>query len=113
VCCVGWGTPKGANSKCKVLPDNFEEIKVISWCISGDGRCPFKFDHQLGSYCYKDCSLKSVDNGKERVEVAAGDDKRQITAIFTCTLSGKFLPFTKALQPNAIQKVFHVLPTGP
>ena len=30
--------------------------------------------------------------GAKRVEIAAVDDKQQITAIFTCTLSGKFLP---------------------
>ena len=30
--------------------------------------------------------------GGKRIEIAAVDDKRQITAIFTYTLSGKFLP---------------------
>lgn len=30
--------------------------------------------------------------GTKRVEIAAIDDKRQITAVFACTMSGKFLP---------------------
>ena len=35
-----------------------------------------------------------MDHGKEgtkRVEIAAVDDKRQITAVFACSMSGKFL----------------------
>ena len=31
-------------------------------------------------------------HGNKRVEIAAVDDKRQITALFTCTAAGKFLP---------------------
>jgi len=52
-----------------------------------------------------------VDYGKKgmkRMEKAAVDDKRQITAIFACTLPGKFLPMqliyqgttTKCLSKN-------------
>jgi len=36
--------------------------------------------------------------GMKRVEIAAVDDKRQITAIFACTLSGKFLPIQLIYQ---------------
>ena len=30
--------------------------------------------------------------GAKRVEILGSDDKRQLTALFSCTLSGKFLP---------------------
>ena len=30
--------------------------------------------------------------GAKRVEITGSDDKRQLTAFFSCTLSGKFLP---------------------
>lgn len=30
--------------------------------------------------------------GTKRVEISAKDDKRQITAVFACSLSGTFLP---------------------
>ena len=30
--------------------------------------------------------------GAKRVVIAGSDDKRQITALFSCTLSGRFLP---------------------
>ena len=30
--------------------------------------------------------------GTKRVEIAGVEDKRQITAVFACTMSGKFLP---------------------
>jgi len=29
--------------------------------------------------------------GTKRVEIAGSDDKRQLTALFSCTMSGKFL----------------------
>ena len=37
-------------------------------------------------------------NGTKRMEIAAVDDKRQITAIFACTLAGKFLPMQLIYQ---------------
>ena len=65
---MGYTTRK-ANSKCKILPDNFEEIKSnfladVRAVVEMEG-CPSEFCHQLGSHCYKDCSLESVDNGKK------------------------------------------------
>ena len=33
-----------------------------------------------------------MDYGEEGVEITAIDDKRQITAVFACSLTGKFLP---------------------
>ena len=38
------------------------------------------------------CSWTMEKRGTKRVEIAALDDKRQITAVFACSLSGIFLP---------------------
>jgi len=39
-----------------------------------------------------------VDDGETRVEIAAKDDKWQITALFACTLTGNFLPIQLIYQ---------------
>ena len=44
--------------------------------------------------------------GAKRVEIAGSDDKRQLTALFSCTLNGNFfLSFLAALQRNNISSV--------
>ena len=50
--------------------------------------------------------------GMKRVEIAAVDDKRQITAIFACTLSGKFLPIQLIYQ-GTTPKCLHMQQQGP
>ena len=44
-------------------------------------------------------------NGSKRVELIAIDDKRQITGVFACSLTGTFLP----LQPDMGQALIKVL----
>uniref|UniRef100_A0A1X7SFZ8 DDE-1 domain-containing protein n=1 Tax=Amphimedon queenslandica TaxID=400682 RepID=A0A1X7SFZ8_AMPQE len=44
------------------------------------------------------CSWTMEKKGTKRIEVAAIDDKRQITAVFGCTLSGNFLPIQLIYQ---------------
>ena len=56
--------------------------------------------------------------GMKRMEIAAVDDKRQITAIFACMLSGKLLPIQLIYQGTTPKylSTFHlngVLPTQP
>ena len=49
-----------------------------------------------------------------RVEIATVDDKRQIPAIFICTLSGKFLPIQliyKGTTTKCHPKAFHSMLT--
>ena len=48
-----------------------------------------------------------MDNGEgtKRVEIAAVDDKRQITALFACTLSGKFLPMQLIYQGTTSKRL--------
>jgi len=41
-----------------------------------------------------------IKKGAKRVENATVDNKRQITAIFTCTLSGNFLPIQLIKKGN-------------
>uniref|UniRef100_A0A1X7V0U1 DDE-1 domain-containing protein n=1 Tax=Amphimedon queenslandica TaxID=400682 RepID=A0A1X7V0U1_AMPQE len=44
------------------------------------------------------CSWTMEKKGTKRIEVAGIDDKRQITAVFGCTLSGNFLPIQLIYQ---------------
>ena len=44
------------------------------------------------------CSWIMEKRGTKRVEITGIDDKRQITAVFACTLSGKFLPIQLIYQ---------------
>ena len=50
-------------------------------------------------------SLTMEKNGSKRVELIAIDDKRQITGVFACSLTGTFLP----LQPDMGQALIKVL----
>ena len=92
-------TKRRANSKSKILPDDFEEIKEefltdVQSVIDMEEVPPslvFNWDHT---------AIKIVPSSQwtmekkrtKRVEIAAVDDKRQITAVFACSMSGKFLP---------------------
>ena len=107
-------TKRRANSKSKVLPENFEKIKeqflidiksvvkmedipsdlIINWDQTAMKVVPFS-------------AWTMEIKGSKRVEIAAVDDKRQITALFTCTLSGKFLPMQliyKGTTPRCLPK---------
>jgi len=89
-------TKRKANSKCKVLPDNFEEIKSNFLCAVVEMKdvpssLVINWDH-TATKIVPSSQWTMEKKGAKRVEIAAVDDKRQITGIFTCTLSGKFLP---------------------
>ena len=92
-------TKRRANSKSKVLPANFSAIKeqflldirglVVMEDISKD--LVINWD-QTSMKIVPSSSWTMEKRGTKRVEIAAADDKRQITALFTCTATGQFLP---------------------
>ena len=92
-------TKRKANSKYKVNPINFDEIKQqylldISAAVEMEDIPPslvINWDY-TATKIVPSSWWTMERKGKKRVEIAAVDDKRQITAIFACTLSGKFLP---------------------
>lgn len=98
-------TKRKANSKCKVLPDNFEEIKKnyladIRAVVEVEDVPPsliINWDH-TATKIVPSSQWTMERKGMKRVEIAAVDDKRQITAIFACTLAGKFLPMQLIYQ---------------
>ena len=98
LCRIGF-TKRNANSKLKVLPENFYKIKE-QFLI--DVRSVIKMEDVPPSLVlnWDHTAIKIVPSsnwtmekkGTKRVEIAAIDDKRQITALFACTISGNFLP---------------------
>jgi len=102
-------TKRKANSKSKILRDNFEEIKQQ---FLADIRSVVEMEDVPPSLViiWEHTATKIVPSsqwtmekrGTKRVEIAAKDDKRQITALFACTLTGKFLP---------IQMIYHGMTT--
>ena len=92
-------TKRRACSKSKVSPDNFREIKeqflidveavidmeevppslVVNW-------------HHTAMKIIPSSQWTMEKGGTKRVEIAGVEDKRQITAVFACTMSSKFLP---------------------
>ena len=91
-------TKRRGNSKSKILPENFEKIKE-QFLI--DIKSVVKMEDIPGELIlnWDQTAMKIVPSsawtmekkGSKRVEIAAVDDKRQITALFTCSLAGKFL----------------------
>ena len=92
-------TKRRANSKSKVLLENFDEIKEQ---FQIDVRSVLEMEYVPPSLVlnWDHTAMKIVPSSKwtmekkgtKRVEIAAIDDKRQITAVFACTMSGNFLP---------------------
>lgn len=92
-------TKRRANSKSKVLPSDFVKIKedyllniksVVE--IEEIPDCLLINSDQTSMKIVPSCSWTMEKRGTKRVEIAALDDKRQITAVFACSLSGTFLP---------------------
>ena len=106
-------TKRRANTKCKVNPDNFDEIKQqylidIHAAIEIEDIPPslvINWDH-TATKIVPSSQWTMEKKGTKRVEIVAMDDKRQITAIFGCTLSGKFLPVQLINIPRHHLKVF-------
>ena len=88
-----------ANSTSKVLPDDFVELKK-QFLI--DIKSVVKFEEipeelilnwdQTAMKIVPSASWTMEKKGSKRVEISAKDDKRQVTAVFACSLSGAFLP---------------------
>ncbi len=88
-----------ASTKAKVRPDDFEALKsqflldiktvvemdeipldlIINWDQTGINYVPVS-------------SWTMATKGAKRIEIFGVDDKRQITAVFTCSMAGDFLP---------------------
>ena len=91
-------TKRRANSKSKILPDNFEEIKEqfltdVQSVIDMEEVPPslvLNWDH-TAMKIVPSSQWTMEKKGTKRVEIAAVDGKRQITAVFACSMSGKFL----------------------
>ena len=87
---------KRANSKSKVVPENFDEIKGldVQSVIEMEYVPPslvVNWDHTAMKIVpFTNWTMKK--KGTRRVEIAGIDDKMQITAVFVCAMSGKFLP---------------------
>ena len=92
-------TKRRANSKSKVLPSNFSEIKeqflldVKAIVVMEEIPKELLINWDQTAMKIVPTSAWTMEKrGTKRVEIAAADDKRQITALFTCTAAGKFLP---------------------
>ena len=92
-------TKRRACSKSKVSPDSFTEIKE-QFLIDVEAVIDMKevppslvvnWDHTVMKII-PSSQWTMEKRGTKRVEIAGVEDKRQITAAFACTMSGKFLP---------------------
>jgi len=97
-------TKRRANSTCKVNPIKFDEIKqqyLIDCAVVEMENVPpsltVNWDH-AATKIVPSSQWTMEKRGTKRVEIAAINDKRQITAIFACTLSGNFLPIQLIYQ---------------
>uniref|UniRef100_A0A1X7U120 DDE-1 domain-containing protein n=1 Tax=Amphimedon queenslandica TaxID=400682 RepID=A0A1X7U120_AMPQE len=90
---------RGANSIAKILPDTFDLIKE-QYLIDIKSVVCFEEIPDPLIINWDQTALKLAPSlnwtmekrGTKRVEIAAIDDKRQITAVFGASLSGDFLP---------------------
>ena len=110
-------TKRRANSKSKVLPQDFKDIKeqylfdVKSIVLMEDipQEMILNWD-QVGMKIVPSSAWTMEKSGTKRVEITAIDDKRQITAVFACSLAGSFLPIqliykgtTARCLPNGVK----------
>ena len=94
-----------ANSKSKIVVSDFDRIKAD---FLNDVKCVVKMEEipealvinwdQTAMKVVPSSSRTMEKRGTKRVEVAAADDKRQITAVFGCSLSENFLPLQLIYQ---------------
>ena len=97
-------TKRRANSKAKILPGNFIEIKeqylmgIKSVVTMEELLCELNWDQT---------AMKIVPSLQWTLEIVATDDKHQITAVLTCSLAGSFLPIQliyKGTTPRCLFK---------
>ena len=117
-------TKRKANSKSEVFPTNFDEIKeqflldIRSIVVMEDIAKNLLVNWDQVAMKIVPSSAGMMERcGTKHVEIAAIDDKHQITALFTCTAAGSFLPIqlvyertTKKSLPNnvAFQQGWHI-----
>jgi len=101
-------TKRRANPKPKVLPSTFDEIKeqflldIRSLVVMEDIPKELLIDwDQTAMKIVPSSSWKMEKRGTKCVEIAAINDKRQITALFTCTAAGSFLPIQLVYEGTA------------
>lgn len=101
---MGYSKRRG-NSTSKILPKDLLQIKE-QYLI--DIKSVVKFEEipeqliinwdQTAMKIVPSASWTIAKRGSKRVEISAKDDKRQITAVFACALSGSFLPIQLIYQ---------------
>ena len=86
-------------TKAKVNPENFETLKkqyladIRTKVYMEDVPADLIINWDHTGLKYVPVSNWTMEHkGAKRVEITGSNDKRQITALFSCTLSGKFLP---------------------
>ena len=101
-------TKRRANSKSKVLPTNFDEIKeqflldIRSLVVMKDIPKDLLINwDQTAMKIVPSSSWTMEKRGTKHVEIAAIDDKHQITALFTCTAASSFLPIQLVYERTA------------
>ena len=98
-------TKRRANSTSKVLPLEFDALKeqflidINSIVVMEDipEQLVINWD-QTAMKIVPSSAWTMEKKGTKRVEISAADDKRQITAVFACALSGCFLPMQLMYQ---------------
>ena len=111
-----------ATSTSKVTPTDLEELKKIyiidiySIVKMEDihDSVIINWDH-TGMKIVPTASWTMEKKGTKRVEIAATDDKRQITGVFGCSMAGDFLPIQlmyKGTTPRCLPKMLIFLRIG-
>ena len=104
-----------ANTKAKVSVEDFQTLKEqflldIKNVVSLDDIPPALIVNwdQTGINCVPVSSWTMESEGSKRVELVEKDDKRQITAVFGCSLIGHFLPPQLIYQGKTTRCLTHV-----
>ena len=98
-------TKRRANSKSKLLLENFmaikeqflRDIKSVVTMEDIPSALILNWD-QTAMKIVPSSAWTMEKKGTKRVEIVAADDKRQITAVFACSLTGNFLPIQLIYQ---------------
>ena len=98
-------TKRRANSKSKMLLENFvaikeqylQDIRSVVTMEDIPSALILNWD-QTAMKIVPSSAWTMEKKGTKRVEIVAADDKRQITAVFACSLSGNFLPMQLIYQ---------------
>ena len=102
------------STKAKVNVKNFEELKElflsdVKSVIEMDEIPPamvINWDHTAINYVPVS-SWTMEKEGSKKVEIVAKDDKRQITAVFGCSMAGDFLPVQLLYQGKTTRSLPH------